>query len=82
MTQPIERDDLNALIRYHQESLNRHRWQMSIEAAVLEEVTVQALKHYRNLIDAMDNHQPEPEELLTEPSLPPQEAEALPEKPE
>ena len=73
MTGPIHREDLDALIRFHRDSLFSHRWQMSPSSAVLLENTVKVLEHYRDLTDVIDGREPDPDPFTPEPSLPPQE---------
>ncbi|MBA7696133.1 hypothetical protein ES703_104775 [subsurface metagenome] len=73
MTAPISLDDLNATIKYHQDSLASHRWQMSPSAEQLEKQTILALEHYRDLLAIIDNRPEEPEPLTQTPSLPPLE---------
>lgn len=55
MTGPISRDDLDALIRTHQDTLWSHRWNMTAHAIHTVTQTVKALEHYRDLCDVIDN---------------------------
>ena len=73
MTAPISRDDLDSTIRYHQDSLASHRWQMSPSAEQLEKQTILALKHYRDLLNTIDNLEPYSDPFETQPTLLPLE---------
>ena len=70
---PIERGDLDHLIRYHQDSLLSHRWQMSPSTVFLLENTIKTLKHYRDLTDLIDAREPDPDPFTPDPVLPPYE---------
>ena len=70
MTAPISRDDLDNIISFHEDSLASHRWQMSPSAEHLERQTIQALKHYRRLLDVITGTAEYPDPELTPPDLP------------
>jgi len=71
MTGPIEREDLNALIKSHQDNLWSHHWLMTTQAAHDLTLTIQILTHYRDLTDIIDQRQPDPDPFTPPPSLPP-----------
>lgn len=71
MTAPITRDDLDALIRTHQDTLWSHRWNMSTAAIDTVTQTVKALEHYRDLLNVIgvpEKIKPQPDQV---PTLPP-----------
>ena len=74
MTTPIDRTDLQALIRYHNDVISANRWLMSQEAVTRLVQTIQALEHYRDLCDTIDCRLPDAAPLELEPTLPPNEA--------
>ncbi|MBA7527396.1 hypothetical protein ES705_19572 [subsurface metagenome] len=57
MTQPIDPKDLEHLIRWHQDNTTSYVHLMSPSVRYLEEQTVKALQHYRNLIVTTPNRQ-------------------------
>jgi len=69
----MHRDQLTALIKYHRDSLWTHRWQMAPATEQAEKQTVQALEHYRRLLDVIDGREPDADPFQEEPSLPPAE---------
>lgn len=79
---PLSRDDLLRTIRYHRISLLSHRWQMSPATEQLEKQTVQALEHYRDLCDCIDNREPSPDPITFELSLTPAKSTDQQEQPE
>lgn len=70
MTTPIDRTDLQALIKHHRDTLWSHRWQMSSAAESNLKNTIQALEHYRDLCDTIDSRPPDPDPYQEEPALP------------
>jgi len=54
MTGPISRDDLDALIRTHRDTLWSHRWNMTALAVDTTTQTIKALEHYQRLCDVID----------------------------
>jgi len=69
MPAPITRDDLDSLITYHRHRLFSHRHHMNTASVSYCEQTIDALEHYRDLLDVIDNRQPQPDPLTPEPSL-------------
>lgn len=59
MTQPIDRDQLGRLIRHHQDNLYSSAHLMNPSTRELEKQTVQALQHYRILLDVIDSREPD-----------------------
>lgn len=72
MTTPISRDDLEALIRTHRDTLWTHRWNMTSAAIDTVTQTIKALDHYADLLDVIDGIEPHADPPEPEPSLPPQ----------
>lgn len=65
MTDPIEREDLNRLIRFHRDNLFSSRYLMSPSVIYLLKQTVKALEHYRDLCDLIDHREPDPHPFVT-----------------
>lgn len=80
MTTPLDRTDLQALIKYHRDILFSNRWLMSKEAETRLRQTIQVLEHYRDLCDVIDLQEPEKDPLDQEPRLLPDDAEPIKEQ--
>ncbi len=81
MTAPITHDDLDALIRTHQDTLWSHKWNMSPVAIDTVTQTIKCLEHYRDLLNTIDNREPHTDPFEAQPSLPPLENATIKEGP-
>lgn len=52
----MEVEEINALIRFHQDGLDQYRQHISPSAQYLEEQTIKALEHYKKILSGYNRY--------------------------